>query len=70
MVPGEQVTAIINQEDKYQFMAGINDHLEAKITPAIAIYPRDVLDPMSIDELSPINDFICDKVLPDFTGFF
>jgi hypothetical protein len=62
--------AILNDKTNINFIADISTNLKPNVTYIIAVYPRDSLHPMSIDELPLIHNFIRDKVIPAFICFF
>jgi len=64
------IIAILNKQRNTKFIADIGTDLEPNITYTIAVYPRDALHPLSINELPLIHNFIRDEVIPSFTSFF
>jgi len=66
----EGIVAILNKHRNSQFIADIGTNLKPNITYIIAVYPRDILHPMDIEELTLIHNFIRDEVIPAFTSFF
>jgi len=61
---------ILNEKNNTKFITDSSTSLEPNITHTIAVYPRDSIHPMSIDEFPLIHDFIRDEVIPSFVRFF